>query len=98
MVKDFKPTSLCNVVYKLMSKVLVNRLKKILPSIDDESQNAFVNGRMIFDIIILAHETVHAMLNRRKGKTSFLAAKLDMSKAYDRVEIGRASCRERVCT
>ena len=86
MAKDFRPISLCNVVYKIMSKVLVNRLKKILPSIIDESQSAFVDGRMIFDNIIVAHETIHAMKNKRSGKTGFLVAKLDMSKAYDRVE------------
>ena len=64
----------------------MNRLKKILPSTIDESQNAFVPSRMIFDNIIVAHETVHAIKNRRKGKIGFLAAKLDMSKAYDRVK------------
>ena len=69
-----------------MSKVLVNRLKKILPSIIDESQSAFVDGMMIFDNIIVAHETIHAMRNKRSGKTGYMAAKLDMSTAYDRVE------------
>ena len=86
MAKDFRPISLCNVIYKIMSKVLVNRLKKILLSIIDESQSAFVVGRMIFDNIIVTHEIIHAMRNKRKGKIGFLDAKLDMSKAYDRVE------------
>ena len=85
-VRDFCPISLCNVVYKIVSKVLVNKLKSFLPSIIDESQSAFVSGMMIFDNIIVAHETIHAMQNRRKGKCGSLAAKLDMSKAYDRIE------------
>ena len=64
----------------------MNRLKRFFPSLIDESQSAFVFGRMIFDNIIVAHETIHAMQNRRKGKIDFLAAKLDMSKTYDRIE------------
>ena len=84
--KDFRSISLCNVVYIIISKVLVNRLKNFLPKIINESQSAFVSGRMIFDNIIVAHKTIHAIHTKRKRKTSFLAVKLDMSKAYDRIE------------
>ena len=84
--KNYRPISLCNVNYKIISKVLANRLKKLLPEIIDESQSAFVKGRMIFDNIMVAHETVHSMQKKRKGKIGYMASKLDMTKAYDKVE------------
>ena len=84
--KDFHPISLCNVVYKIISKELVNMLKGILPYLTDESQNAFIRGRLIFDNILVAHETIHSIKSRRYRRTSWLAMKLDMSKAYDRIE------------
>ena len=86
IAQDFRLISLFNVSYKLISKVLVNMLKYVLPSIIDKSQSAFVPGRAIFDNVIMAHETIHSMLKRMKGKIGFLAAKLNMSKAYNHIE------------
>ena len=83
---DFRPINVCNVVYKIISKVLANRLKSMLPYIIDESQSAFVRGRLIFDNILVAHETIHTTKSMRWGKTGWLATKLDMSKAYDKIE------------
>lgn len=83
---DLRPISLCNVVYKIISKVLANRLKKIIDLIISDTQSAFILGRLITDNIMVAFEVMHYMKRKDKGKESWMALKLDMSKAYDRVE------------
>ena len=84
--RDMRPVSLCNVLYKIISKVLMNRIKPILPRIVHENQSAFVLDRVITDNAIVAFEVMHWLKNKRDGKRGALALKLDMSKAYDRVE------------
>ena len=64
----------------------MNRLKPILNSIISEAQSAFIADRFITDNILIAFEILHHMKTQCSGKTGFMALKLDMSKAYDRVE------------
>jgi hypothetical protein len=85
-VMDFRPISLCNVIYKLISKVLTNRLKVVLPKIISCYQSAFIPMRMINDNIFAAYETMHSMQIRMWSKVSFIGIKIDMSKAYDKIE------------
>ena len=65
---------------------MANRLKTVLPHIISYDQSAFILGRHITDNIIVAFEAFHTMATRLKGKQGFMALKLDMSKAYDRVK------------
>lgn len=85
-VSNFRPISLCNMVYKLIATVLVNRLKLILPYVVFDSQRAFLSGRLITDNVLVAFETLHYLKQKTQGKLGFMALKLDMYKAYDRVE------------
>ncbi|XP_028067083.1 uncharacterized protein LOC114269911 [Camellia sinensis] len=81
-IRDFRPISLLGSVYKLLAKVLENRLRVVLDGVVSDSQNAFVGGRQILDTVLVVNECVDSWL--RQGKPG-LICKLDIEKAYDNV-------------
>lgn len=83
---DFCHVSLCNLLYTIISKVLANQLKKVIDSIISDCQSTFIPGRLITDNIMIVFEAMHYMKRKVKRKDCWMALKLDISKAYNRVE------------
>lgn len=84
-LNDFRPISLVGSIYKILSKVLANRLKTVLGKVISDSQTAFVQNRQILDGILIANEVVD---EARKEKTELMLFKVDFEKAYDSVNWG----------
>ncbi|KAJ9675260.1 hypothetical protein PVL29_024282 [Vitis rotundifolia] len=79
---DFQPISLLGGLYKLLAKVLANRLKKVLGKVVSMDQNAFVRGKQILDASLIANEVINFW---QKCKEKGLICKLDIEKAYDSI-------------
>ena len=77
-MSDYRPISLCNFICKIISKVMANKLKQILPQLIFTTQSAFVLGRLIIDNVLIAYEILHAMHCRKTDKKGSLALKLDL--------------------
>ncbi|XP_074297018.1 uncharacterized protein LOC141627690 [Silene latifolia] len=84
-ISQYRPISLCNVIYRLASKCLANRLKLFISSVISESQQAFVPSRLMPDSCVITHEIMHYLNKTKRGSVSYAALKLDMHKAFDRV-------------
>eukprot|EP00253_Pinus_taeda_P001606 PITA_01606 len=78
----FRPIALCNVIYKITSKVVANRLEPFLPTLVSMEQSGYVEGRQILNNIIQAHEVVHYLTSNRKAG---MIMQLDVAKAYDKL-------------
>ena len=87
-VLDYKPISLCNILYKIVTRTIMNILKIVLPDLISNNHSAFVLGRLINDSVITAFELLHSSYQKNNGNKGFMAMKLDMSKTYDRVQWG----------
>lgn len=83
---NYRPISLCHVIYKMVAKVWANRLKILLLGCICQNQSTFMPGRMIHDNFLIAHELVHYLQSAKNSPNKGFMAKLDMSMAYDRVE------------
>lgn len=84
-MKDFHPICLCNFVYKIISKIVANRIKPFIDILIDPDQIAFIKGRKISDSIFLASKIMSFIHKAEKHKTNWCALKLDMAKAFDRL-------------
>lgn len=73
-------------IYKIVSKVIAHFLKPLINSIISKTPNAFIANRLISNNILIAFESLHHMKTNCTRSKSFMTLKLDMSKAYDRVE------------
>lgn len=82
--KDIRPISLCNTIYKLITKILVNRIRPLLDYIISPFQSSFLPGRGTSDNAIILQEVTHAM-HKSKRKNGDVAFKIDLEKAYDHV-------------
>ncbi|GKV51601.1 hypothetical protein SLEP1_g58236 [Rubroshorea leprosula] len=81
-IEEFRPISLIGVMYKILAKILANRLKKVLDGVVGEQQMAFISGRQLMDGVVIANEVVNEAKKRKKETFMF---KIDFEKAYDKV-------------
>ena len=81
-IKDLRPISLVGGLYKILAKVLANRIKRVLDKVISKSQNVFVKGRQILDAVLIANELVDSTMRR---KEQGMVYKLDIEKAYDSI-------------
>ena len=85
MLGNYKPISLCNTVYKVVTKIIVTRLRPYLDNLISPLQATFVLGRKVVDNAIIAQEIIHS-LGKKRGIVGYMALKIDLEKTYDKLE------------
>lgn len=83
-VGDYRSIACCNTIYKIISKILCNRLKLVLHDLIYDNQSAFIAGRSIVQTILICQDLVR--LYNIKATTKSCLIKIDLKKAYDSVE------------
>ena len=84
-VSHLRPISLCNTLYELLTKILVNILKPFLSYMIHTAQSDFVLGKWAMDSYIITQEILH-VIQKKRGNTNLMAAKIDLDKAYDKLD------------
>ena len=84
-LNNYRPISLCNIIYKIVSKIMVGRLRPHLDKLISPNQAAFVPGRRGLDNVVIAQELLHSP-DTKNGKVGFMAIKVDLAKVYDHLE------------
>lgn len=79
MIGQLRPITLCNVVMKVIMKVMDNRMKEILDVVVSDTQSAFIPCRLISDNIMISYRIMHYLKHKKGGKEGFMALKLDIS-------------------
>lgn len=89
-VAEYRSIALCNVYYKIISKIMTKRLQPLLSWIISKNQSTFLSGRAIFNDVLITH--VHYLKTLDAEKRCFMAVKTDMRKVYDRLEWDFINC------
>ena len=82
---NYEPISLCNSMYKIVTKIIIARLRPYLDKLISPLQTTFVTRRKGIDNTIIAQEVIHTII-RKKGRVGYMAFKIDLEKAYDKLE------------
>ena len=82
---NYRPISLCNTIYKIVTKIIVARLRPFLDKLISPLQIGFVPGKRDINNAIIAQEVIHS-ISKKRGKVGYMVLKIDLEKAYDRLE------------
>ena len=84
-IRNYRPISLCNTIYKVVTKIIVARLRPYLDKLISPLQTAIVPGCKGIDNAIIVQELIHSII-KKKGRVGYMAIKLDLEKTYDKLE------------